>query len=69
MKTMVELADNDALWAHVRSLLQPYGVEVRTIVIMNYLNEPDERIDWPQTFIVKVPNYGVVGFTDQMPPR
>jgi hypothetical protein len=67
LETMVELADNDALWAHIRNLLRPYDFEVTMISTILYLDKPDERIGWPETYIVKVAGYGVIGFTDEIP--
>lgn len=64
MQTVVELPDRAALVAYVDKLLQPFYVEsvAERLLIEPYGRDP--RIGWEQLYIVKLPGYGVVGFTD-----
>lgn len=48
--------------AHIRAALA--GWEVDTAVIEATFYARDKRIDWPESWIVTIPNYGVVGWTD-----
>jgi hypothetical protein len=52
----------DYLWGFPRQYAPQLTVE--TIVIAPYVDEPDERIGWEKTYIVSLPGYGVLGFTD-----
>jgi hypothetical protein len=68
MQTCVELPDRAALIAHCRKILSrwPTAPEVtaKTLQVQLYAITPDERIGWKETWIVIVPGYGVLGFTD-----
>lgn len=61
METVVELDSRDALVSHIDKLLSPYGKKVTNDMVDIAPYGYDIRIGW-NTFIVKVKNYGVMGF-------
>lgn len=72
MQTCVELPDRAALITHCRKLFEAFPtaplIDNRTIKVMLYMTDPDTRIGWDNTYIVTLKNYGVLGFTDGLPP-
>ena len=66
MATCVELADRQALIDHLSGLYAPYehSYDFSRIEVKPYFMEPDQRIDWGETYIVSLPTFGVLGFTD-----
>jgi hypothetical protein len=58
--TVVELKDRFALLEHLTSILHRPVTE-KDVAIVPYTF--DSRIGW-QTYIVTLPGYGVIGFTD-----
>jgi hypothetical protein len=69
MKTLVEIKDRDALVNHLRYVFREFDapLDFSLIRIEPYFMEPDVRIGWDHTYIVALPGYGVLGFTDEMP--
>ena len=66
MDTVVELEGRNALLRHCQELLAPYqfNFEPEALKVEPYSREPDTRIDWDQTYVVKIDDYGVMGFTN-----
>lgn len=66
MATLVELPDRAALVAHVEKLHACYihDYDFSKLVVKPYFMERDERCGWAQTWIVSLPDYGPIGFTD-----
>lgn len=69
MKTMVELADFAAVVAYIAKLLYPWNVDVeeKDVHTRVYLDRTDTRNGWAKTYLVVVPSFGVVGYTDEAP--
>ena len=63
METVTEVADLDALLAHIRKIFQPYGPTFLDAEIRIEPYGRDNRINW-DTYIVILPEYGPIGFTD-----
>lgn len=73
MATCIDLADYDALLAHLKSLLRPWQGALQEDVTpesvrVELYSGADDRIGWKQTWMVTLRGYGVLGFTD-MPPH
>lgn len=72
METLVTVEDRAELVEHCKKLLEPYSGwvdfwKIRTdeLEIKPYMDRPDTRIGWDKTYIVTIPGYGVMGFTDE----
>ena len=66
MATSVEIGDRQHLIDHITSLHACFlhNYDFSRIEVAPYLMEPDDRIGWKETYIVTLPGYGVLGFTD-----
>lgn len=63
MATCVKVPDRQALIDHLyRSFQMPLPFD--EIRIEPYSKHPDRRIGWPETYVVTLEGYGVIGFTD-----
>jgi hypothetical protein len=64
LRTCVEIADRPALVMYIRELLSRYYFVFQPdqLHVEPYAN--DARIGWPNTHVVTIDGYGVVGFTD-----
>lgn len=69
MRTCVTLENTAALMAHIAGIFQepmmrlfPYKAE--KVHVSEYYMQPDDRTGWPNTYIVTIEGYGVLGFTD-----
>ena len=67
-KTLVKLADRGALVRHCQKLLAPHNLkfDASDLEISSYSHDPDKRIGWKCTCVVKIGGYGVMGFTDSL---
>lgn len=65
VKTLQTFHTRDELVRYAASAVRPYNpyVELDDVTIEPYSDQPDERIGWSRTFVVKVAG-GVFGFTD-----
>lgn len=65
METLVEVNSRAELIAHLQKLW-PFPDErtLAELTIKPYRMERDHRIGWDQTYIVHLPELGVLGFTD-----
>jgi hypothetical protein len=64
MDTVVEVADRDALVQHVRKLMAPWGFELDDSKLKVKPYAKDDRIGWPDTHLVTLEGYGVLGYTN-----
>jgi hypothetical protein len=76
METMVYMTTMAELKAHCRQKLWNFDVPENNLRFDEIKVEPygthcwpDERIGWLETWIVTMPGYGVLGFTDGEPIR
>ncbi len=74
METMVELTTMEELKSHVKKLLWQFDVPANNLRFDDIQVKPygchcwpDERIGWAETWVVTMPGYGVLGFTDGEP--
>ena len=64
MKTVIELRDRPQLIRHLRNLL-PTSIEVtEATVTIKFYSGFDSRIEWRETYMVQIRNFGVAGFID-----
>lgn len=62
METCIIINSFDQLYKIIRDELSPYiKVNKRDVTVEYYCN--DTRINWPNTHIVTVQNFGVIGYT------
>lgn len=71
MATLVEMdPDRESLMAHLSKIYGPKWLalmpDVSLIKVEHYYG-PDPRIGWKDTWIVSLPGFGVLGFTDELP--
>jgi hypothetical protein len=66
MQTCVELDDRAALVEHVTRLHDCFihDYDFSNLVVKPYFMERDTRCGWEQTYIVVLPGFGPIGFTD-----
>lgn len=63
MKTCIEVHSFDDLYKIIHEEISPYKeINRRDVSIKYYCN--DYRINWPNTHIVIIDGFGVIGFTD-----
>lgn len=62
MATTKFFNDGDEVKAWIRADLASAGVDTNDIISEFYARDP--RIDWPESWIVTITGYGVVGYTD-----
>lgn len=66
MATLVELPDRAALVEHVDNLhacfIHPY--DFSKMQVEPYYMQRDTRCGWKETYIVVLPGYGPIGYTD-----
>lgn len=72
METLVTVKDRAELVEHCKKLLEPYSgwtefwkIRLDELEIKEYFMWPDARIGWDKTYLVTVPGYGIMGFTDE----
>ena len=67
MKTLTKIKGRGDLIAHLQKSW-PFTVttmlDLRKIEIKPYHTKPDTRIGWEETWIVTLPGFGVLGFTN-----
>jgi hypothetical protein len=70
MATLVELEDRAALVRHVENLHGCFihNYDFNQLIVKPYFMEPDDRCGWKQTWIVSLPGYGPIGYTDSPLP-
>lgn len=64
--TEVLLADRKALVEHVENLHLCFihNYDFSMLTVKSYHMQPDARIGWDKTYIVSLPGYGPIGYTD-----
>lgn len=72
LETLVELpATRDALIEHLRKVFEPWPMAPMPMTwntkVLEYWPRLDERTQWPNTWLVVLDGYGVVGYTDEEP--
>jgi hypothetical protein len=65
METMIEVKDRDELILHLKAQLDRWDFHFNSdeVKIEPY-SGMDKRIGWDTTYIVSLPGYGVLGFTN-----
>lgn len=64
IKTLIAVADRDALIKHLRAVCKFPFFEVAALRIEPYSETPDKHAGWRRTLIVTIEGWGVVGFAD-----
>jgi len=67
--TVVDLPDREALIAHCRALLKPFGFEFpdEALTVARYASDPS--IGWDPQSLVSIHGYGVMGMIDCSPDQ
>jgi hypothetical protein len=67
LETQVRLTDRTSLVAHVSRMLDPfgfrYGDRAKPLKV-EYYGKHNRSTNWKETWIVTLPGYGVLGFTN-----
>lgn len=69
LATVIELETRTQLIEHIENLYAGYvhGYDFTNIEVKPYYMKRDKRCGWKRTYIVSLPSFGPIGFTDGMP--
>jgi len=68
METQVTLADHAAMIQHIQERMPELELRLSEIEVELYYAGVDTRTGWIKTYLVRIPDLGIVGFTDSPCP-